>query len=102
MISPDTLPILFGAIGVGSGLAWQFISGNRDRANEALTKQVEILHGMLERKDRDLRAAVELKDAEREKIMAAKLELEIANERLEVRVARLEELHGGGKPEKPA
>ncbi len=46
---------------------------------------------MLDRKDKEWQAAVELKETEREKIRAAKLELEKANERLEVRIARLEE-----------
>jgi hypothetical protein len=90
-VNPDTLPILFGAIGIGSGLAWSYVSGNRDRAREALVKQIDMLQKMLDEKDRAWQVAVEFKDSEREKIRTAKLELEKANERLEVRIARLEE-----------
>ena len=101
-LGPDIVPVVCSAIGVGIGLAWAIVGGGRDRARESLTHQITLLQSMLEAKDREWRAAVEFKDHEREKIRAAKIELEKANEHLSVRIARLEAERGGGQPAGPA
>lgn len=85
-VGPDTLPIVGAAIGVGIGIAWAVVGSNRDRANEALTKQLSLLQTLLESKDRQIQA----RDEERVLVRKARLDLEEANERLAVRIARLE------------
>lgn len=90
-VSPDTVPILMAAFGFGVTAAWSWISGNRDRANQSLVKQIEFLQSQLEAKDKALRDAVQFSDEERAKIIAAKLKLEQDHERLVVRFSGLEE-----------
>lgn len=86
-VSPDTLPVMGAAVGVGIGIAWAIVGSNRDRANESLTKQIALLQNMLEAKDAQIKA----RDDERALVRQARVELEAANERLSVRIARLEE-----------
>ena len=79
-VSPDTLPVLGAAMGVGVGIAWAIVNSNRDRAREALLKEMEMLQRILDQREADI------EEVRKAKILADKL-----NSVLEVRISRLEE-----------
>ena len=84
-IGADSVPVIFSALGVGIGLAWTIVSGNRAHARESLQGQIQAMQQL-----------IKAKDQERDTLREEKLELEKANARLEVRLARLEAERGNG------
>jgi hypothetical protein len=86
-IGPEVVPVIFSALGVGIGLAWAVINGNRAYAREALTQQITVLQGLIDAKDRD-----------REQGRQERLKLEQENVQLTVKLSRCEAQLAASRP----